>query len=67
MQQHKPSACNRQPFEFRVFDDPLKFKFQGIPMGTVGFTQFPVIIVLVGKLNAYEFDRDRHLIILMAL
>ena len=59
-----PSACNRQPFEFRVFDDPVKVqKISGIPMGTVGFThQFPVIIVLVGKLNAYEFDRDRHLI-----
>ena len=59
-----PSACNRQPFEFRVFDDPVKVQeISGIPMGTVGFThQFPVIIVLVGKLNAYEFDRDRHLI-----
>tara|TARA_B110001450_G_C17652994_1_gene494061 strand:- start:216 stop:1217 length:1002 start_codon:yes stop_codon:yes gene_type:complete len=59
-----PSACNRQPFEFRVFDDPAKVQeIAGIPMGTVGFThQFPVIIVLVGKLNAYEFDRDRHLI-----
>ena len=59
-----PSACNRQPFEFGVFDDPVKVqKIAGIPMGTVGFThQFPVIIVLVGKLNAYEFDRDRHLI-----
>lgn len=59
-----PSACNRQPFEFRVFDDPVKIQeIAGIPGGTVGFThQFPVIIVLVGKLNAYEFDRDRHLI-----
>ena len=59
-----PSACNRQPFEFRIFDDPIKVQeIAGIPMGTVGFThQFPVIIVLVGKLNAYESDRDRHLI-----
>ena len=59
-----PSACNRLPFEFRVFDDPEKVQeIASIPGGTVGFThQFPVIIVLVGKLNAYEFDRDRHLI-----
>lgn len=59
-----PSACNRQPFEFRVFDDPAKIQeIAGIPGGTAGFShQFPVIIVLVGKLNAYELDRDRHLI-----
>ncbi len=59
-----PSACNRQPFEFRVFDESGKVQeIASIPMGTAGFThQFPVIIVLVGKLNAYEFDRDRHII-----
>lgn len=59
-----PSACNRQPFEFRIFDDPGKIqKIAKIPGGTIGFAhQFPMIIVLVGKLSAYEFDRDRHLI-----
>ena len=59
-----PSACNRQPFEFRVFDDPEKVQeIAGIPMGTVGFThQFPVVIALIGTLNAYDSDRDRHLI-----
>lgn len=59
-----PSACNRQPFEFRIFDDPkMVQRIAGIPGGTKGFThQFPMIIVLVGKLSAYEYDRDRHLI-----
>lgn len=59
-----PTACNRQPFEFRIFDDPRLVKeISSIPGGTVGFThQFPMIIVVVGRLDAYEFDRDRHLI-----
>ena len=59
-----PSACNRQPFEFRVFDEPEKVqKVASIPMGTVGFSQnFPVVIVVVGKLRAYSSERDRHVI-----
>ena len=59
-----PSACNRQPFKFYIFDDPeLVSEVSNIPGGTVGFThQFPVIIVVVGDLSAYEYDRDRHLI-----
>lgn len=59
-----PSACNRQPFKFRIFDEPsLVKKISSIPGGTVGFThQFPMIIVIVGELDAYEYDRDRHLI-----
>lgn len=59
-----PSACNRQPFEFRVFDDPaLVQKVASIPGGTRGFNQnFPVIVVVVGRLRAYFAERDRHLI-----
>lgn len=59
-----PSACNRQPFEFRIFDEQdLVEKVAAIPGGTTGFThQFKMIVVLVGKLSAYEYDRDRHLI-----
>ena len=59
-----PSACNRQPFEFRIFDDPeLVQKIASIPMGTKGFYQnFPAIIVVVGKLRAYFSERDRHVI-----
>jgi nitroreductase len=59
-----PSACNRQPFEFRVFDDPeLVDEIASLPAGTKGFHQnFPAIVVLVGELRNYYGERDRHLI-----
>ncbi|MEO1429735.1 MAG: nitroreductase family protein [Cyanobacteria bacterium J06633_8] len=59
-----PSACNRQPFEFRVFDEPeLIQKVASIPMGTKGFSHnFPAIVVVIGNLNAYFNERDRHVI-----
>ncbi|MFC6099804.1 nitroreductase family protein [Olivibacter domesticus] len=59
-----PSACNRQPFEFRVFDDlELVRKVVDIPMGTKGYGHsIPVLIVLVGNLDAYFDERDRHII-----
>lgn len=59
-----PSACNRQPFEFRIFDDPsLVKKVVNLPMGTRGYGHtIPVIIVIVGNLDAYFDERDRHVI-----
>lgn len=59
-----PSACNRQPFEFRFFDEPdLVQRLASIPMGTEGFGHnFPAIAVIVGKLRAFYSERDRHLI-----
>jgi nitroreductase len=59
-----PSACNRQPFEFRFFDDPqLIARIAEIPMGTKGFAdQIPCLAVLVGQLRAFPLERDRHLI-----
>jgi nitroreductase len=59
-----PSACNRQPFEFRVLDDPaLRQTVARLPAGTAGFADnLPVVIVVVGKLNAYFDERDRHVI-----
>ena len=59
---YSPSACNRQPFEFRFFDEgDLPAKIGGIPMGTRGFYKnFPCVAVIVGKLNAFPYDRDRH-------
>lgn len=61
---YSPSACNRQPFEFRVFDDPEWVQKVGaIPGGTAGFHQnFPCLVVLIGKLRAYPSERDRHVI-----
>jgi nitroreductase len=59
-----PSACNRQPFVFRVFDDPsLVRQVAEIPMGTTGYDHnIPVITVVVGQLRNYFSERDRHLI-----
>ncbi|MEQ8847673.1 nitroreductase family protein [Botrimarina sp.] len=59
-----PSACNRQPFLFHIFDDPRNAaRIGSIPMGTAGFSQnFPCLIVIVGDLSAYFSERDRHVI-----
>lgn len=59
-----PSACNRLPYTFRVFDDPnLIQKVATLPGGTKGFAhQFPAIVVLLGELRNYYGERDRHLI-----
>ena len=59
-----PSACNRQPFEFRFYDDPeLVARLAKIPMGTAGiWHNFPCVCVLVGDMSAFAHQRDRHLI-----
>lgn len=59
-----PSACNRQPFEFRVIDNPELLKeVANLPMGVKGYVDgIPMMIVVVGNLDAYFHERDRHLI-----
>ena len=59
-----PSACNRQPFTFRIFDEPeLVQKVIKLPMGTSGFSDnVPVVAVVVGRIGNYPKERDRHLI-----
>ena len=59
-----PSACNRQPFVFRVFDEPALVRRVGqIPYGAEGYAEnIPAIVVVVGRLRAYFDERDRHLI-----
>lgn len=59
-----PSACNRQPFTFRIFDDPdLVEQVAKIPMGTAGYGHnLPGIVAIVGDLSAFIDERDRHLI-----
>jgi nitroreductase len=59
-----PTACNRQPYRFEIFDDPLSTaKVAAIPMGTDGYEhQIPGLIVIVGNLAAFFDQRDRHLI-----
>lgn len=59
-----PSACNRQPFHFRIFDEPAAAKaLLDIPAGTRGWSDgVPVAIAVVGELRAFFDARDRHLI-----
>jgi len=59
-----PSACNRQPFKFLIFDqEPLLRKVADLPAGTRGFSHnFPCVVVVLGKLDSYFDERDRHLI-----
>jgi len=59
-----PTACNRLPYEFRIFDDPeMVKKVAGIPFGAGGYShQVPAIAVVVGKLDSYFSPRDRHAI-----
>jgi nitroreductase len=59
-----PSACNRQPFLFRYFDDPADARrIAAIAMGTTGYAQnVPAIVVLLGDLGCYPDERDRHVV-----
>ncbi len=59
-----PSACNRQPFEFRVYDKPAEAKLiASLPGGAAGFLDsLPAVVAVVGTLDAFFSDRDRHII-----
>lgn len=59
-----PTACNRLPYEYRIFDDPaLVAKVASIPFGAAGYSQqIPTVIVVVGRLGHYFSARDRHII-----
>lgn len=59
-----PTACNRMPYEYRIFDDPKLVKeVADIPFGAGGYShQIPTIAVVVGKLDSYFSPRDRHAI-----
>ena len=59
-----PSACNRLPYEFRIFDDAAMVKqVATIPFGSAGYShQIPTVAVVIGRLNHYFSPRDRHVI-----
>ena len=59
---HTPSACNRQPFTFRIIDDPtLVRKVSKIPNGTGGYADnIPCMVFIVGRLSAFGLIRSRH-------
>jgi nitroreductase len=57
-----PSACNRLPYEYLVFDDPDDVKrVASVPFGAAGYShQIPTVIVVKGDLSNYFSPRDRH-------
>jgi nitroreductase len=58
-----PSACNRQPYSFWHFQGEEAVEVASYAMGTTGFAQnIPSLVVVVGDLSAYPFERDRHII-----
>lgn len=59
-----PSACNRQPYLFKICNKPhIAQNIAKLAMGTSGFLEnIPALIVVVGDLSAYPFERDRHCI-----
>ena len=58
-----PSACNRQPFRWEIFDaHELVQEVGAVPKGTPGWLhQIPVFAVIIGKFDAFRFERDRHI------
>ncbi|WP_029136101.1 nitroreductase family protein [Nakamurella lactea] len=59
-----PTACNRLPYEYLVFDDPEMVKqVASIPSGSGGYYhQIPTVVVVKGNLDSYFSPRDRHVI-----
>lgn len=59
-----PSACNRQPFTYRIIDDPDLLKEAVLlPNGSKTFSDsIKVMIFLIGDLSNYFSERDKHLI-----
>ncbi|GAA6131557.1 nitroreductase family protein [Halopseudomonas sabulinigri] len=59
-----PSACNRQPYRHIIIKDKETIlAIANLAGGTKGFSHnIPLLIVSIGDLSAYPYERDRHLI-----
>ncbi|MGV8095616.1 MAG: nitroreductase family protein [Mangrovibacterium sp.] len=59
-----PSACNRQPFIYRIIDDPARITEAALlPNGSQAFYQnIKMMVFLIGDLSNYFDERDKHLI-----
>lgn len=59
-----PSACNRQPYRvIALSDDDAIASVSKLASGTSGFShQIPNLLVWIGDLSAYPYERDRHAI-----
>ena len=58
-----PSACNRQPFVFRIIDDQKKLKIaSSLPNGAKVFADnIKMMVFIIGDLSNYFDERDKHL------
>lgn len=59
-----PSACNRQPYEFKIYtgEDAIQ-DILSLPLGVQGYKEnIPALAVLVGKQRAYFDERDKNII-----
>lgn len=59
-----PSACNRQPYAFYVVSERKRVtEIANYAGGTAGFSEnIPCLVIVVGNLDVYPYERDRHLI-----
>ncbi len=59
-----PSACNRQSYEYRLYDNrELIDEISSLAIGASGYNDnIPCLAVIVGKQRAYCNDRDKHVI-----
>lgn len=59
-----PTACNRLPYEIRLFDDPqLVRQVASVPFGSAGYShQIPTVAVVIGRQSNFFSPRDRHVI-----
>ncbi len=59
-----PSACNRQSYEYRLYDDrELIDEISSLAIGASGYSDnITCLAVIVGKQRAYFNDRDKHVI-----
>lgn len=59
-----PSACNRQSYEYRLYQDrELIDEISSLAIGASGYSDnIPCLAVIVGKQRAYFNDRDKHVI-----
>jgi nitroreductase len=57
-----PTACNRLPYEYLVFDERASVeKVASIPFGAGGYHhQIPTVVVVKANLDSYFSPRDRH-------
>jgi len=59
-----PSACNRQSYEYRLYDDQeLVDEISSLAIWVSGYSDnIPCLAVIIGKQRAYFNDRDKHVI-----